>query len=159
MGFCSRVPMKPHRRSGVPRPNLSKIECGKKDASLQTLRMLATALDVTPGSLVDGIAPGLYSQAAKGLSRTTLDKIARSAYTGRKLSNPKHQTLADNLRIVTGPRIRAINPKHKVSSRIGRKTDIAWLKLSALPSAERENLIKRVISHAAIAGIKPPENI
>lgn len=143
------------RRSGVARPNLSKIECGKKDASLSTLRKLAVALKVTPGSIVDGVPPQCL--ASPGIwSRETLEKIARAVHTGRKLANPSHQALADNLRIIIGPRLRALNlglnpgSQYLTCSRIGRKAERAWLEFSLLPPSVRDSLIERAIEHAPL---------
>ena len=141
------------RRSGVPRSNLSNIERGKKDVSLQTLRMLAAALDVTPGALADGIPPEpeSLSQPANELTRETMERIARAVHTGRNLVNPRHQALVNNLKIVAGPRLRALNPKYPVSRRIGRKTERAWLELSVLPPLVRDSLIQRAIEHAPLS--------
>ena len=131
-------------KSGVPRPNLSNIERGKKDASLQTLRMLAQALGVTAGTLVDGIPP----EPAQDFSREALESIARAVHSGGKLANASHQALAENLRIVAGPRLRALNPQYPASRRIGRKSDNAWLALSALTPQVRDSLIQRTMEHA-----------
>ena len=139
------------KQSGVPRPNLSNLEQNKKDASLQTLRMLAAALAVSPGTLLDGIPPESIHQSSDGLSRETLERIAGTVHTGRKLANPRDQALADNLRIVVGPRLRALNPKYKIPPRIVRKAERAWLELSALPPQALDSLIQRAIEHAPLS--------
>ena len=138
-------------KSGVPRPNLSRIETDKKDVSLQTLRLLAFALGVTPGTLADGIPPDSALQGTGGLSRRDLEKISQSVHTGRRLSNLRNQAIAENIKVVIAPRLRALNPKYKPSFRIGRKVERAWLELSVLPSSERESLIQRAIEHASIS--------
>ncbi|OGR82391.1 MAG: hypothetical protein A2901_08065 [Elusimicrobia bacterium RIFCSPLOWO2_01_FULL_54_10] len=135
----------------MPRPNLSMIERDKKDVSLHTIRALACALDVSAGTLVDGRAPQDALKVAKALSRDAMEKIARSVLFKGELSGPWEQALADNLRIVLGPRLRALNPGYKASRRIGRNSERAWLALSALPPSERDSLIQRVVDHAAIA--------
>src|SRR3989338_1494008 len=63
-------------RSGVSRPNLSAIENGGRDVTVQTLRCLAKSLDIKPGVLVDGIIPQAHLK--KELSRESLDRIARA---------------------------------------------------------------------------------
>ena len=45
------------QRAGIPRPNLSLMERGKREVTLGTLRALAVALDVRPGILADGVLP------------------------------------------------------------------------------------------------------
>ena len=67
-------------RAGIPRPNLSAIESGRRDVSLLTLRALAAALGVTPGVLINGIAP-LDFKGSK-LSRRSLEAIARISLGG-----------------------------------------------------------------------------
>src|SRR5438067_13634691 len=66
------------RRSGVSRPNLSAIEQGARDLTVQTLRRIAVTLGVTPGTLVDGIGLGANDSSQK-LGRYSLDRIARMA--------------------------------------------------------------------------------
>ena len=63
------------KRAGVSRPNLSAIETGLRDASLRSVRALALALDVRPGLLVDGIAPG-EEEAKRGRSRAAMERIS-----------------------------------------------------------------------------------
>ena len=43
--------------SDLPRPNLSDIEKGKRDVTLSTIRSLANALNVSPGTLVNAEPP------------------------------------------------------------------------------------------------------
>src|SRR3989338_2141211 len=61
-------------RSGIPRPNLSAIEKGKREVALPTLRALAVALGIEPGILVDGIGPVSFKDL--DLSRGSLERIA-----------------------------------------------------------------------------------
>ena len=43
-------------RSGVQQGEVSRIEAGKRDPQVSTLLRIAEALEVSPGSLLDGIA-------------------------------------------------------------------------------------------------------
>ncbi len=70
--------------SGVSRPNISAIEQGSRDLTVQTLRRIASALELNPGMLVDGISPEASIEKFKS-DRYVLDRIARLA-TGEKLS-------------------------------------------------------------------------
>ena len=74
------------RASHIPRPNLSTIERGDRDVTLRTLRALALALDVTPGTLADGVSP---HQSSSPLRREAMERIAAAAVTGRPLANPR----------------------------------------------------------------------
>jgi len=86
------------RASHIPRPNVSAIERGDREVTLRTLRALAIALDVTPGTLADGVSP---HQGAPALAREAMERIAGAAVTGRRLANPREARLASHLRAVT----------------------------------------------------------
>jgi len=73
-------------RSGIPRPNISAIEKGKREVSLATLRALAANLETTPGSLVNGVPPMHFKQGI--FSRKSLEAITRAGLT----QNIKHLT-------------------------------------------------------------------
>lgn len=60
-------------KANLPRPYLSRLERDEVDPSLTTLRRLAAALDLTPGTLLDSSPP------VKFLSRHALDRLARGA--------------------------------------------------------------------------------
>lgn len=143
------------KRAGIPRPNLSRIEGDRKDVLLQTIRALGTALNVSPGSLVDGVPPQGLGHEPKALSRQALENIAKCVASGGKLPNSKERAIVDRLRIVLAPRLRAVNPKYKGAGRIGRTSERAWLNLSFLPKAELDSLIQRVIEHAQVPNPKP----
>jgi len=72
------------QRSGGSRPNLSAIEQGARDLTVQTLRRIAAVLGVSPGTLVDGMGP---KRASLKEDRYSLDRIARLA-VGESLSAP-----------------------------------------------------------------------
>lgn len=44
-------------RSGVHATEVSRMEAGKRDPKISTLRRLAKAVEVTPGQLLDGLPP------------------------------------------------------------------------------------------------------
>ncbi len=68
------------QKSGVARPNLSVIEQGGRDITLSTLRRIALALQVSCGTLADGVLPGAL--ARKPWTREQLDRMARSVAQG-----------------------------------------------------------------------------
>ena len=65
-------------RSGISRPNLSAIEQGARDLTVQTLRRIASILGASPGALVDGIGPEPAHPQEK-FNRYSFDRIARLA--------------------------------------------------------------------------------
>ncbi len=152
-------------RVGISRPNLSRIESDTHDVSLRTLRALAEALDVSPGTLVDGRSPQAIPE---NLSRAALERIARGV-NGQKLSDPREEAVAQDVRLVISTRLRALNKKvtapaasaravapgapatcvtRGTPARPGTKARDAWLRLSQLPPEARDSLIERSIEHA-----------
>ena len=122
-------------RARMSRPNLSAIERGRREVSLTTLRALAMALDVNPGSLVDGISPAVVPNSA--FSRKTLERIAEAVWKGSPLPSAKEKKLADLLRQLLHSR--------KNLKRGKRSTERAWLQLkSAYPTQVIQTLIERV---------------
>lgn len=77
------------RGSGVSRPNLSAIEQGARDLTVQTLRRIAAALNVKPGDLVDGVLPASAPQP-RNLDRFAMDRVARLA-AGQRVRAPRHE--------------------------------------------------------------------
>ena len=71
------------RRCGVSRPNLSVIEQGGRDLTIQTLRRIANALGVSAGTLVDGLGPH-PEYGSRVMSRQAIDRISRLA-AGQRL--------------------------------------------------------------------------
>ena len=116
--------------SGLPRPNLSAIERGDREVTLRTLRALAAALDVTPGTLADGVSPGA---AARPLPRAALERIAAAALGGRPPPHPREAELARHLGAVT--RRMAGRARGARARRATRSADRAYflLKASATP--------------------------
>ncbi len=140
-------------RTGIPRPNLSRIERDRNEISLKTLRILAGALGVSAGFLVDGKIPQTMKLSTNRFSRKTMERIAWNASTGQKLPNPIEQAISEDLRTVVGPRLKALNPDFPLSAPIGTASNRAWLRLSALPKEERDSLIQRTLEHAT--NLKP----
>ena len=130
----------------IPRPNLSRIESDRHDVSLKTVRALALALGVSPGALVDGRLP--QERPAKKLSRADLERLARKIAANEPLNDPEEEALAQNVRAVIGPRLRALGVQDRPISRIGRRANRAWMSLSRLSPEERDSLIQRAIEHA-----------
>ena len=129
--------------AGISRPNLSDLERGKRELSLKSLRTLASALGVTPGTLVDGIPP-LALKGPLEFSREELDRIADAVFNGEKTSGRAGE-VAELLKILSRSRIRA-SAQEKHSSRVGkRRVNAAWLHFkSALRKETANALIQRI---------------
>ena len=129
-------------RSGISRPNLSAIEQGARDLTVQTLRRIASALGTSPGALVDGIGPGPSLPPGK-LDRYSLDRIARLA-AGQALRASvfeKHiaEDLASVMKAKTRPALRG-KPPNNVRY---ENTAILRLKVEIGPSV-LTHLVRRV---------------
>lgn len=103
----------------MSRPNLSAVERGDREVTLSTLRKLALALEVTPGTLADGTLPG---QSARSLARKDLERIADAALSGARLQDSRQEARARQLASVT------MAGKHRLAP---RRSERAWLLLKA----------------------------
>ena len=88
-------------RAGLPQAAVSLAERGLRDISVRTLLRLATALEVTPGTLLDGAPP------RPSLTRHELDAVARAVVTGGRDLPPAHRRLADACAAAMRPTLEA----------------------------------------------------
>lgn len=133
------------RCARMSRPNLSAIERGRREVSLTTLRALALALDVNPGSLVDGVSPA--SAQAPVFSRRSLERIANAVWKGIPLQSYQEEKLAALLKPLLHPRKNLVRGK--------RASERAWLQLkSAYPVQVIQTLIARVRDREQLHGQK-----
>ena len=97
--------------SGISRPNLSAIEQGARDLTVQSLRRIALALKINPGTLVDGVSPE-STEDPKRFNRYSLDRIARLA-SGQKLpaSHAEKQIAEALASVMTAKILRAYRSK------------------------------------------------
>lgn len=118
----------------IPRPNLCAIERGRREVSLTTLRAVALALEVTPGTLVDGIAPP--TGGSTNLSREAIERVADAVAGGTIPRQPSERRLAALLRAVT------------MGTAAGRRwAQACWLQLNAAyPPALVRTLLDRIAS-------------
>ena len=131
------------RRARVPRPNLSAIERGRREVSLSTLRALAFGLDLRPGVLADGLAPGEHPSPA--VSREAMERIAEAVVKNREVPNSAEQTLVELLRQVVTYRTQASRPQRGRPQGSGRSCDTAWMCLQARCAPEViRSLIQRI---------------
>ena len=131
------------RATGISRPNLSDLERGKRELSLKSLRSLASALNVTPGTLVDGVPPLALSGPLE-FSRQELDRIADTVFKEEKTEGVEGK-IAELLRILSRSRILA-STRAKDKPRAGkRRVNAAWLHFkSALRKETAQALIQRI---------------
>ncbi len=130
------------RATGISRPNLSDLERGKRELSLKSLRLLASALHVTSGTLVDGIPP-LADQGPVQFSRQNLDRIADAVFGEEKVSGQEAR-VADLLKILSQSRISAaLKTAHKPLGK--RRVNAAWAQFkSGLSKETAQALLQRI---------------
>lgn len=138
------------KKAGIPRPNLSAIERGRREVSLKTIYHLASALDLNPGALVDGLAPGKTNFEQK-LSREAMERIAKAVVLGINLPNPNERMLAEQFARLTKARLRVAKTMktYKSEQRLSRKADIAWLTIASRYSPEIiKSMVTRISEYA-----------
>ena len=126
-------------RARIPRPNVSDIERGKREVTLSTLRALASALEIRPGVLADGVAPE-PAGGSQAWSRAALERVADAVVLGKRLlRRPVEQSLAQ---LISQVRQGSVTP----SPRRGKRAlHAAWLSLRAsYPTEVVESLLQRI---------------
>ena len=132
-------------KARVPRSNLSAIERGKREVSLRTLRLLALALNVRPGMLADGVAPGEGESPAKGWSRERLERVAEVVVSGAPVREVRERALVEALRAVVEPRALASTSRWRSSRVSPRGRNTAWLAIhAAYPPEVIASLLQRI---------------
>ena len=124
------------QRAGLPRPNLSAIEQGRRDVSLRTLWALAAALGVRAGTLADGVAPSAVSGRVRALSRVAIERVADAVAFGRRLSDPGERVVAGKLRVLLAHRMDAIHGRRRRTRGGPRTAATAWTTLNSLCGRE-----------------------
>jgi len=134
--------------SGLPRPNISDIENGKRDVTLSTIRLLASALGVSPGRLVNGEPPKPRNRRGS-FSRESMERIARSVAEGKPPRNPTERQIYSLLKEVLHCSLQCAGTRRKHLPMPTRRGDRAWFLLRVLYSAEIINsFIMRSLEHA-----------
>lgn len=131
-------------KAGIPRPNLSDIERGKKEVSLKTIRALALSLDLKPGVLVDGLAP-MELETVPSLTRNALERIADAVAFNKHLPNPDEQKIVGRLMEILNSRLGVYSQGIRKGKRGKQKSSNLWISLSYLPSSVLNSLIDRSI--------------
>lgn len=132
------------RASGVPRPNLSRMESGARDLTVATLRRLARALGIPPGILADGIPPVNFQ--SEKWSRGALDRIARFLAGESVELSDKERQAAESVRPLVRQKIRALTRKDFLLRERGRRRIRSHWKLSKIffEPAEIQSLLARI---------------
>lgn len=120
------------RRAGIPQPNLSAIERGRRVASLPTIRGLAAALGVRAGLLVDGVPPGSVDHGSPLLSRETIERIVDAVAFHGRVAEPSEAVTVQALRVLVRHRTRAAHQQWG-RPRTGKRAALAaWIQLKSL---------------------------
>ncbi len=131
------------RLSGVSRPNLSALEHGGRDATVQTVRRLAHVLGVRPGIIVDGTPPG---DKPINLGRKNLDHIARFLVGQHVRLSSEEAKIAEILKVLVRSKIGLLTPTgQRPLPKTARHEQACLLKAkSILGSQQMKNIISRV---------------
>jgi transcriptional regulator with XRE-family HTH domain len=141
-------------RTGVSRPNLSAIEQGSRDLTVQTVRRIAVALRIGAGALVDGITPEMRDKGPN-INRYSLDRIARLAAGEWVRATAKERKTAFLLASIMKSKVRWKNIKQQ-RLRCARlenetflrlKTELGSTLLRHLIARIEKNLLKNQFSH------------
>ncbi len=134
--------------ANIPRPNLSDIEKGKRDVTLSTVRTLANALGVPPGTLVNGEPPE-HKKSKGDLSREYMERVAGSVARGTPPEDKEERRLYELLREVLGSSLKCARARRGRLPLPGRKSGLSWLRLRAIyPPETVKSLITRTREHA-----------
>ncbi|MCK5504014.1 MAG: helix-turn-helix transcriptional regulator [Thermodesulfovibrionia bacterium] len=133
--------------SGIPRPNLSDIEKGKRDVTLSTIRLLAHALGVSPGTLVNGEPPKRKNRE-EYVSRESMERIASSVAQGKPPKDLTERHVYSLLKEVLHCSLLCARTRQRRLPLPTRRGNRAWLILRAQYSKETINsLIVRSLEH------------
>lgn len=139
------------RAARISRPNLCNLEKGKRELSLKSLRLLASALHITPGMLVDGVPP-LAKKKLLEFSREELDRIADAAFKGKKAGG-RERRVVDWLKILSYSRVAGATGRSPGIPPGKRAVRTAWLNFkSALRKETAQALIQRMEDREITAG-------
>ena len=131
------------RRCGISRPNLSGIENGARDITVETLRRLAKALGVSAGILADGIPP--KKKYSKRLSRESLDQIAHVLVGDRKTKDARERDLVQMLEPLIKRKLGRTKEYGRHLPRTVRDENTALLKVKTnLTPDEFKSILNRV---------------
>ena len=94
------------RKTGIPQPNVSKIERGKQDLTVSTLLKMCSALEVHPSKLFALEAKPLRKRKTL-FSRSFVERIARTVVHGTNGLSPRGRRIARWVREVLPQSVRA----------------------------------------------------
>ena len=99
------------RKTGIPQPNVSKIERGKQDLTVSTLLKMCSALEVHPSKLFAPEAKPLRKRETL-FSRSFVEKVARAVVHGKGRLSPRARRIARWVQDVL-PQSAKTQPKQK----------------------------------------------
>ena len=99
------------RKTGIPQPNLSRIEKGKQDLTVSTLLKMCSALEVHPGKLFGREAKPVRRRETL-FSRSFVERLARAVVHGKRGLSPRARRIARWLQDVLPQSVKT-QPKQK----------------------------------------------
>lgn len=124
-------------KAGIPQPNLSNIEKGKRDITVSTFLQICRALGASPSEILEGSIGKSRPSRHFSLSRAVLERVASAVLHKNIRCSPQERETADLLRKIL-PGI--------YKGRLGaREVREAWYRLKELfDEAEIRVLTERV---------------
>ena len=107
--------------SGIPQPNLSKIEQGKQDITVSTLQRIGAALGVSVRNFFDEEISTEGHFKEKQFNRTFVERMADAVIAGKAPKAPLEKQLFEKLRLIS-----VLKPSQRKSR---RKVYQAWYEL------------------------------
>ncbi len=133
--------------AGIPRPNLINIELGKRDCTIHTLRRLASALEITPGTLLEEAPTPIPP-----LDRFEMDQIAGSFWKDKPKLPQKLRMVREKLFPTIAPILRAAGKKGLTIKSMGKAWDYQQTAIDFLGKENFNHLIRRITKYAASQG-------
>ena len=125
------------KRVGIPQPNLSNIEKGKRDITVSTLERISIALGVKPAQLLEWEDAGIFQKNVVW-TRRRLESLAESVV------NPNSDLSSTEKRL--GELIRQLVPLPGKRRQSVKKTVNAWTELKVyLTTQEIKTIHQRIM--------------
>lgn len=102
-------------KTGIAQPNVAALEAGRLEPKLSTIRRLAAAFQITPGTLLDRRPP------QSGWNRHRIDALVRGALGPQRSTDLPSTKLVHALRVVASAKLAAAGRPVALRGRTGER--------------------------------------
>ena len=131
-------------RAGIHRPNLIDLESGKRDCTLKTLERLASALEISPGCLLDS-----FPEDPDKLGRHEVDALAKGLLNAETSLSPELESLRRLIAPLVFPILRSAGIETSANQKKSRIKKHMPLLRSKIDKPTLDQIIRRVSKLAA----------